>query len=171
MQKLLAFVLAVVLILPFSGCTSSTAEPEVTPPITQIANPWKDWSSIAEAEQVVGFSFGLPDRISDRYAVDTIRTMNTELIEVIYRDEEFKVRVRKQKGEGQDISGDYNQYDTRSESHINGGTVIQHSNTGSNAAKHLISCNGFSWSLVAANGYHADADRAFLSSILEQPLA
>ena len=165
MQKLLTFVLAAALLLSASGCASSTTEPEPTPPVTQIANPWTDWSSIEEAELAVGFSFGLPDTIADRYTVKSIRTMNNVLMEVTYHDDGLTVCVRKQLGEGQDISGDYNQYETCSETNFNGGSMTGYSNSADPAIKQLISYQGYSWSLVAPNGYGDDSGEAFLSLI------
>lgn len=165
MQKLLTFVLAAALLLSASGCASSSTEPESAPPITQIANPWKDWSSIEEAELAVGFSFGLPDTIADRYTVKSIRTMNNVLMEVTYHDDASTVCVRKQLGEGQDISGDYNQYETCTASDFNGGTISSYSNSANRAIKQIISTQGYSWSLVAPNGYADHSGEAFLSLI------
>ena len=166
MQKLLPFILAAILLLPVSGCASPAAEPEAAPPMVQIANPWKDWTSLEEAEQAVGFSFGLPDKINDRYTAHTFRTMNNTLLEVVYGDGESKVWVRKQKGEGQDISGDYNKYDTCTEQSCNGAAVTTYHNAENNAVKQLVSYNGYSWSLVAPNGYWGDSNREFISEIL-----
>lgn len=149
----------------FTGC-KNTVQKEKTAPTIAIANPWSNWDSLEEAEAAAGFSFGLPEKIADRYEAAEYRTMNRQLIEVIYRDHETEVRVRKAKGEGQDISGDYNTYDTCTEENIDGGTVTTYRNSGSNGVKQLIFCQNDSWSITAPEGFAGDDNHDFVSSIL-----
>ena len=149
----------------FAGCGN---QPVVQKQTTAIGNPWSDWDSIQEAESAVGFSFGLPDVIADSYHAVSVRTLNNELIEVVYLDADFEVCVRKQKGEGQDISGDYNKYETCTQTSCNEGLITNYQNSNNHAVKQLISYKGYSWSLVALNGYWGDSNWDFLSKILEQ---
>ena len=149
-----------------SGCGNQNAVQETTAGTVAIANPWSDWKSMKDAETAVGYAFGLPENIADSYTADVFRTLNNELLEVIYRHEDFEICVRKQKGEGEDISGDYNKYDTCTEDNFNGGKIIEYRNSNNNAVKQIISYNGYSWSLVAPNGYQEDANTEFLNHIL-----
>ena len=149
------------------GCGNQTAAQPQKSQTTAIANPWSDWDSIDAAETATGFSFGLPEVIADSYHADSIRTLNNELIQVVYRDEDFEVCVRKQPGEGQDISGDYNSYETCTETSLNGAAITNYHNSDNNAVKQLISYNGFSWSLVAPNGFWGDSNQDFANHILE----
>ena len=165
-NRTIVFLVCLILFAVCVGCGNQTETQ--TSQTASIGNPWSDWDSIEEAESATGFSFGLPEVIADSYTAVSIRTLNTELIEVVYRDEGFEVRVRKQKGEGQDISGDYNQYDTCIEETIDGATSIYYYNSGNNAVKQMISYNGYSWSLVAPNGYGDDSNWDFVSEISEQ---
>ena len=155
----------------FACCANQTVAQEPPSQTTTIGNPWSDWDSIEEAERVIGFSFGLPEVIADSYNAVSIRTLNNELIEVVYRDEGdegFDVCIRKQMGEGLDISGDYNKYEIRTETNHNGGTITNYHNVNNNAVKQLISYKGYSWSLVAPNGCWGDSNRDFVSKIWEQ---
>ena len=152
----------------FAGCWNQTVAQEQISQTTAIGNPWSDWDSIKEAESVIGFSFGLPEVIADSYNAVSIRTLNNELIEVVYCDEGFDVCVRKQKGEGQDISGDYNKYETCTVMNHNGGTITNYHNSDNNALKQLISYKGYSWSLVAPNGCWGDSNWDYVSKIWEQ---
>ena len=152
----------------FAGCGNQTVAQEQISQTTAIGNPWSDWESIEEAESVIGFSFGLPEVIADSYNAVSIRTLNNELIEVVYRDEGFEVCVRKKKGEGQDISGDYNKYETCTETNHNGGLITNYHNADNNAVKQIISYKGYSWSLVAPNGCWGDSNWDFVSKIWEQ---
>lgn len=166
MKKAVSIILLCLIL--FAVCVGCGNQTSVQKQTAAIGNPWSDWDSIEEAESAVGFSFGLPEVITDGYHAVSIRTLNNELIEVTYRDESFEVCVRKQEGEGQDISGDYNKYDACTESNRNGGTITNYHNTSNNAVKQIISYNGYSWSLVAPNGCWGDSNWDFVSKILEQ---
>ena len=161
---LICFVASTILV----GCGNQTDEPEQISQSVGIANPWSDWSSMEEAEAATGFAFGLPEVIADSFTAAAYRTLNNELIEIIYRDGDSEICVRKKAGEGQDISGDYNQYDTGTEDSFDGGTVIRYCNSGDNAVKQLVSYKGYSWSLVASNGFGDDSDWDFVSTISQQ---
>ena len=154
---IILFCLTVTLLI--AGCGAAQEEE----PMVQMGNPWSEWSSIAEAEAAVDFSFGLPEVVADRYTAVEFRTMNGELLEIIYRDGDSEVCVRKQKGEGQDISGDYNEYENCAEENDRGAAVTVYSNAGDGAAKQLVSYQGYSWSLTASDGLGED----FLDLILE----
>lgn len=150
-----------------TGCGNMNVEETEGVGITQIANPWSQWSSIQEAEEAVGFSFGIPEVIADKYTADKISTMNNELIQVTYLYEDFEVCVRKIKGEEQDISGDYNEYESCQEEDYNGGTVTSYYNANNNAVKIIVSYQGYSWSLVMPNGYDGDYYEDFLNQIIQ----
>lgn len=100
------------------------------------------------------------------FVADTFRTMNGELMEVVYHFEDYDVCVRKSQGEGQDISGDYNIYETCSDESYNGIAITRYYNSGSSATRLTFSYEGFSWSLVAPNGYENDSHELFLNEIL-----
>ena len=70
----------------------------------QIANPWSEVNSIAEAKTITGFDFIVQDTIDGQ----------NEIIEVRYGDD---VIIRKSKG-NEDNSGDFNSYDVTKEESI-----------------------------------------------------
>lgn len=152
----------------FAGCGNQPAEQDQISQNVAIGNPWSDWASMEEAEAAAGFSFDLPEVIAGSYIASSFRTLNNELIEIIYRDSDYEICVRKQKGEGQDISGDYNQYDTCTEESFDGGTISHYYNSNNDAVKQLISYKGYSWSLVALNGYGDDSNWDLVSEIYEK---
>ena len=151
-----------------AGCGNTAAEQETITQTTAIANPWSDWDSVEEAEAAVGFSFGLPDVIADHFTATVFRTMNDELIEIIYRDQDAEICVRKKAGEEQDLSGDYNQYEICTVKAFDGGTVAYYSNSGNNAVKLLVSYKGYSWSLVATDGWGEDSNWDLVKEISEK---
>lgn len=169
MKKIIFIILLCLIIFTiFIGCGKQKMEQEQASQTVTIGNPWSDWNTIEEAESVIGFSFGLPEVIADSYDAVSIRTLNDKLIEVVYCDDDYEVCVRKQKGEGQDISGDYNEYETYTEENYNGGTITNYHNSNNNAVKQIISYKGYSWSLVAPNGCWGDSNWEFVSKIWEE---
>ena len=140
--------------------------------LVEFSNNWDEWDSLEKAEKAVGFEFGLPTVITDSYKADSFRTLNNELIEVVYHDGKYEVAVRKQKGEGQDISGDNNEYLEQDKEERSGAIIewfwgLSDNNTSYNPSKALINYNGFSWSLVAPKGYWGDSAEDFLVAILK----
>ena len=91
-----------------------------------IANPWKNHESLKEAENAVGFEFDLPESIGG-FVAESFRTMNNELLELNYLKGEYKVCVRKQLGEGQDISGDYTNYEIINEPAFSSAKISEYS--------------------------------------------
>ena len=159
MKKTISGILVCLLVCAiFVGCKK-----QPTAQYVGMANPWTDWSSLDEAEAAVGFSFGLPEVIADSYTAANFRTMNKELLEIIYRDADSQICIRKQKGEDQDISGDYNEYDTCTEENIGSCKIIRYRDSQSGAVKQLISYAGYSWSLVTT-----DCSWDLAASILQQ---
>ena len=162
MKKVISIILLCMMISAFfAGCAEEPSQ------MVAIGNPWSDWDSMEEAESAVGFSFGLPNVIADSYEAVSFRTMNNELLEITYSYGEFEVCVRKQAGEGQDISGDYTEYETCTETNCNGVTVTSYQNSGNPATRLVLSDEGYSWSLVAPNGYRDDSNQDFLNAILQ----
>lgn len=159
MKKFTAFVICFVLILSFPGCGS---EPE------QIANPWKDWNSLKDAEEEIGFAFGLPETIADSYVAGSFRTMSgeTPLIEVTYSDPEYTVVIRKAIGEDTDISGVYDHNLSDTEEWRNG-EEISYYRTREGSLKIIFNHDGYSWSVYAPNGFWGDSCNDFLIAIFE----
>lgn len=168
MKKITAILLLCLSIsLLFLGCGKAEKEPDTGAQMMGVGNPWSSWDSLSEAESAAGFSLGLPEVIAGSYTADGFRTMTGGLMEVTYRDGEYEVCVRKQKGEDQDISGDYNEYQNIQQLSDNGITVTVYNNPDSNGVKQVISYRGYSWSLVAPNGYWGDSNQDFLNAIRE----
>lgn len=75
---------------------------------TQIANPFVDYASMEEAEKVVGFTLAAPEAL-DGFSHKTIQVMRDSMLQVIFSEENDRLVIRKEAGDG-DISGDYNNY-------------------------------------------------------------
>ena len=167
MKKLILLLAAVLCLL--AGCAKE-AEPE---PVTMIGNPWKDFASLAEAEEMIGVSLDLPETVAGSYEAETFRTMKgaAELLEVTYRDEDCTVTVRKSPGEGQDIAGVYG-FEFAEECQRSDGEnyIVYHENeekSESCAMYIALDHDGYSWSLYAPNGFWGDSAEDFLTGIFD----
>lgn len=98
-----------------SAVTETGAAPEAAsadaPMSMQIANPWSEFNSLEEAETDAGVEITLPESYQG-FDHRIYRTMNRQMIEVIYQDADGRegFRIRKSRDFG-DISGDYTRYD------------------------------------------------------------
>lgn len=77
--------------------------------ITQIPSPFTDCKTLEEAASLTGFTLNVPEEINE-YVLDNISVMNYDMIQVIYRNGESRLSIRKAIG-NEDISGDYNEYE------------------------------------------------------------
>ena len=91
------------------------AESPETPVISaqegeQIPNPWKEYTSVKDAENAVGFSVKLPKKIRG-YTKDMIQAVDGLVLQVFYKSGDKEILIRKALvSQGKDISGDYNVY-------------------------------------------------------------
>ncbi len=89
----------------------------------QIPNPWTEYKSVDEAKKAVNFEAPVPTKVTDGYKLDYISNLDGELLQIVYRNAEDKqISYRTAKG-SEDISGDYNVYDTSEELQVGGNTV------------------------------------------------
>jgi len=115
MKKLIriaAFTLCAVVAFSATACTAQQKTTEVSSSSenVQIPNPWVDCKTIEDAEKLAGFDFQLPET-PDGYTIDNISAIENDIIQVIYRNGDKEICIRKAAGVD-DASGDYNTYDT-----------------------------------------------------------
>lgn len=127
MKRLLALALGAMMLLSLADCASRQAEPESDPGVSlnggqgaYMANPFVDYSSLADAARAAGFELTAPETVEGYTANQMIQVMNGIMIQVIYFDEsENRVLVRKEAG-SEDISGDYGVYSQNRTVAVNG---------------------------------------------------
>ena len=157
--------LILMICLLLSGCSSAAQVPETTEetaPMLQMGNPWKDYASLEEAEAACGLDFPLEDVVADSYQAETYRVMNGKLLEVTYRDDTFKVTVRMEAGEGQDLSGVYEEFENITTFETEAHTIIN-KKIKDGGILQLISKDGCSYSFYAPNHYWGDSNADFLA--------
>ena len=162
-------IIAALLCLLLVGCSAKTDSVETSAPVeaasTQIANPWKDYASLVDAEAACGLTFPMPELVADNYVAESFRIMNGQLLEVRYRDGEFPVTIRMQAGEGQDLSGVYGEFENEQRFQVDGADIIGKYIDG--GVVQLISKDGYSYSLYAPNHYWGDSNVEFLQYIYD----
>lgn len=101
-RNILVLVMAAVMVLGTAACGSE--------PITQIANPWVDCNTLAEAGKNAGFTMEAPESI-DGYGVTVYQNCQDEIVQVIYLEsEESDKEIVIRKGKVDHIDGDYTEY-------------------------------------------------------------
>lgn len=86
-------------------------------------SPFTDCKSLKEAEEVVGFDMSVPDKIDDYDDISYSAMKRYRLIQIDYRkDENRYVCIRKAFG-NDDISGDYNKYNSEVMAELDGRQV------------------------------------------------
>ena len=87
-----------------------------------VANPMQTVATMAEAENITGFGLDAPEVILEA-ELKEITVISGDTIQVdYYKDDEVAVSVRKAKGT-EDISGDYNEYESTETIELSGKTV------------------------------------------------
>ena len=160
----------VLLCLILAGCVAQTAPVETSAPTEeaalQIANPWVSYDTLSEAEAACGLEFPLPETVAGSYIAESFRVMNGQLLEVVYRDDEFEVTVRMEAGEGKDLSGVYETF-KKTITFEEETYTITHKYTTNGGVLQLISKDGFSYSFYAPIHYWGDSGADFLAFLNE----
>lgn len=119
MKKILAFLLCAGAVLSLAACAAK--EDPAGGGSVQIANPFVEYDTLAEAAEAVGFELTVPDSV-DGYGQRIIQVMSDTMLQVMYLDGDTRLLVRKAAG-AEDISGDYNTYAKTETVRINGSDV------------------------------------------------
>ena len=117
---------------------------------TELANPFVSCATLAEAEQIAGFSMKLPDRIPNWVQQTAIRAVDSNLIEVTYEGQGRELMIRKGAG-SEDISGDYNSYDSQKTVTVDGCQVTVKGEDGKMAVA-VWTRDGYTYAVSAAPG-------------------
>ena len=107
--------------LSLTACGAKESAPVSDAPGAQIANPFVDYATLAEAEAAAGFPLSAPLSI-DGFDEPMIQLMSGKMHQLIFRSGDDRLIIRKAAG-SEDISGDYNTYPETKTAKINGSSV------------------------------------------------
>lgn len=130
----------------------------------ETANPFTECRTLGEAAQNAGFGITVPDKI-EGYTQCAIRTIQDQMIEIVYSGSQDgrRLRIRKTAGTG-DISGDYTQYREIRRTEVDGRHVILRGDDSKvNAA--VWTDGGFSFSVGGGDGMSSVDMQALIQTI------
>lgn len=175
MKRLLLVTVTVALGLSLVACGapagSDSPEPESSTGgglggNVQLANPFTDHETLADAEEAAGFTLTLPDPMPDWVEQTVYRSMGTDMLEVIGEGAENQLRIRKGPASEGSISGVSQSFDVTTDTNING---IDVTICGTEEKSYLAEwqADGYAYSLYAENGL-SDADSVSLQDLVAQ---
>ena len=130
---------------------------------TELANPFVTCATLAEAEQIAGFSLKLPDRLPNWVQQTAIQAVDSDLIQVTYEGQGQELMIRKGTGSG-DISGDYNAYDSQKTVTVDGCQVTVKGTDGKMVVA-VWTRDGYTYAVSAAPGMELEDLTALAAAI------
>ena len=138
-----AVVLLAAITLP-SRMNMSQDEPDVA----QIANPYVDYETLADAAKAAGFDLTVPETVDGYSGEKSIQVLDNRMIQILYTDDNGNyLFVRKEAGAA-DISGDYNSYSEVNTVSVGEYSVTLKGNDGTVSTAVWIG-NGYSYAVIA----------------------
>ena len=148
MKKLIPALLICLILL--SACAGEVSI-DATEPAgqMQLANPWKSYDSLTDAESASGLVFPIPENIPTGYAVESYRVMNSSLLEVTYLNGDTEITVRMKAGQDPDISGVYENFTETETFDQDGASIIR--KQAEDCLVYLICSDSHSFSIYATS--------------------
>lgn len=153
MRKALLLAVSIFALMAITACGAKQND--------QLANPWLDHDTLDQACAAAGFDLTVPDHI-DGYDAPIYRTLDKEIIEVIYTADNDEICIRKYAG-GEDRSSDFGGH----ESYPHGGYATEVNNCYHEMGTESDVINLVSWSeddysfiFFSQNGF-TDSDALF----------
>lgn len=152
-KTLLSGLLIIACVFTFTGCTKNveteaTEEKEVIG--QEIANPWYEYSDLAEAQEAAGFTFAAPEEINGLKMSYIAVNQTSKMLEVRYGED---ITIRKAMAEQEeDISGDYNDYEKET---VSNGAIISYTVKGNDGTlwnNVTWNVNGYNYSITSNEG-------------------
>ena len=102
--------------------TPAQSEEADSSDFVQSGNPYAEYDTLEEAENTIGFEISVPDSYGG-YTEPYYAVIEGKILEVqYYNGDDRGMIIRKSRG-SEDISGDFNEYNTVTETEVNGNTV------------------------------------------------
>ena len=130
---------------------------------TSLANPFKEYDTLAQAEAAAGFSLQMPDRVPNWMDSMRFRVANDTMMEVLIQGGEKELCIRKAPGSG-DISGDFNTYEWTQTADVDGTTMELRGN-GDCARVAIWTRDGYTFSITTNADLTPEAMTAMAESV------
>lgn len=143
--------------------TPAQSEEADSSDFVQSGNPYAEYDTLEEAENTIGFEISVPDSYGG-YTEPYYAVIEGKILEVqYYNGDDRGMIIRKSRG-SEDISGDFNEYNTVTETEVNGNTVtIKGSGDGFRLA--LWVSGDYSYSVSVSSGISENALKEIIEKI------
>ena len=151
-RKIIILSLALTIILACAACKANNAADtdngKDESNSAQLANPFITCDTLAEAEEIAGFTMSIPDSLAD-FDQNMIQAVDKSMIQVFYGNDR-QILVRKGTGT-EDISGIYTEYSLTKTFDVSGSTVTLKGD-GDSINLAVWTRDGYSYSVYAESG-------------------
>lgn len=129
----------------------------------QSGNPYAEYDTLEEAENTIGFEISVPDSYGG-YTEPYYAVIEGKILEVqYYNGDDRGMIIRKSRG-SEDISGDFNEYNTVTETEVNGNTVTI-KGSGDEFILALWVSGDYSYSVSVSSGISENALKEIIEKI------
>lgn len=143
--------------------TPAQSEEADSSDFVQSGNPYAEYDTLEEAENTIGFEISVPDSYGG-YTEPYYAVIEGKILEVqYYNGDDRGMIIMKSRG-SEDISGDFNEYNTVTETEVNGNTVTIKGN-GDEFSLALWVSGDYSYSVSVSSGISENALKEIIEKI------
>lgn len=143
--------------------TPAQSEEADSSDFVQSGNPYTEYDTLEEAENTIGFEISVPDSYGG-YTEPYYAVIEGKILEVQYYNGDDRGMIISKSRGSEDISGDFNEYNTVTETEVNGNTVTIKGN-GDEFSLALWVSGDYSYSVSVSSGISENALKEIIEKI------
>lgn len=143
--------------------TPAQSEEADSSDFVQSGNPYAEYDTLEEAENTIGFEISVPDSYGG-YTEPYYAVIEGKILEVQYYNGDDRGMIISKSRGSEDISGDFNEYNTVTETEVNGNTVTIKGN-GDEFSLALWVSGDYSYSVSVSSGISENALKEIIEKI------
>ena len=143
--------------------TPAQSEEADSSDFVQSGNPYAEYDTLEEAENTIGFEISVPDSYGE-YTEPYYAVIEGKILEVQYYNGDDRGMIISKSRGSEDISGDFNEYNTVTETEVNGNTVTIKGN-GDEFSLALWVSGDYSYSVSVSSGISENALKEIIEKI------
>lgn len=143
--------------------TPAQSEEADSSDFVQSGNPYAEYDTLEEAENTIGFEISVPDSYGG-YTEPYYAVIEGKILEVQYYNGDDRGMIISKSRGSEDISGDFNEYNTVTETEVNGNTVTIKGN-GDEFSLALWVSGDYSYSVSVSSGISESALKEIIEKI------
>lgn len=143
--------------------TPAQSEEADSSDFVQSGNPYAEYDTLEEAENTIGFEISVPDSYGG-YTEPYYAVIEGKILEVQYYNGDDRGMIISKSRGSEDISGDFNEYNTVTETEVNGNIVTIKGN-GDEFSLALWVSGDYSYSVSVSSGISENALKEIIEKI------